>query len=98
MAGSLQRIGVKYEGRVQGVGFRITVVELAEGLDIAGQVRNASDGSVRLRAEGEQDQLSELLARIRRRFARNIVRETPTWTEIASISQAGFGVGEDLAG
>ncbi len=97
MPGIIQRIDVKYEGRVQGVGFRITVVELAEGLEIVGRVCNASDGSVRLWAAGDQKMLHELLARIRNRFVRNIVHEIPTWTEIATPSETEFTVGRDLA-
>lgn len=93
----MHRLVVKYDGRVQGVGFRITVVELAEGLDVVGTVSNASDGSVRLSVEGPQDELLELSSRIRQRFARNIVAESPAWTEIASLTATSLGVGPDLA-
>ncbi|GAB5404356.1 MAG: hypothetical protein Aurels2KO_25870 [Aureliella sp.] len=96
MPDRLHRAEVAYEGRVQGVGFRITVVELTEGLELVGRVCNASDGSVRLWAEGGQEELLELLSRIRRRFARNIVRENADWTEIDARSTVGFVVGEDL--
>jgi hypothetical protein len=47
-----QRITVRYEGRVQGVGFRYTAVSLAQNLDLTGWVKNEFDGSVSLVAEG----------------------------------------------
>jgi acylphosphatase len=60
-----QRITVRYEGRVQGVGFRYTAVSLAQHLHLTGWVKNEFDGSVSLAAEGEEDQLMELLNAIR---------------------------------
>jgi acylphosphatase len=59
-----QRITVRYEGRVQGVGFRFTCVNLAQDLDATGWVKNEFDGSVTLVAEGEQDQMMNLLQAI----------------------------------
>ncbi|QHI70862.1 acylphosphatase [Tichowtungia aerotolerans] len=56
---------VRYEGRVQGVGFRFTCVKLAQGFEVTGWVKNEFDGSVTLVAEGEEDQLTGLLQAIR---------------------------------
>jgi acylphosphatase len=55
---------VFYEGRVQGVGFRYTVRQVATGFDIAGWVRNMPDGRVELLAAGEQDELEAFLMAI----------------------------------
>ena len=60
-----QRVTVRYEGRVQGVGFRFTVVNLARNLEVTGWVKNELDGSVSLVAEGEEDQLMALLQAIK---------------------------------
>lgn len=49
-------------GEVQGVGFRWTARALAERLHLRGTVRNASDGSVEVIAEGEPDALREFEA------------------------------------
>ncbi len=59
------RVDVRYEGRVQGVGFRFTAVSAAEGLAVSGWVANAPDGSVRLVAEGAEAEVQRLLHAIR---------------------------------
>ena len=60
-----QRITVRYEGRVQGVGFRFTVINLSRNFEVTGFVRNEFDGSVTLAAEGEEGQLMGLLQAVR---------------------------------
>ena len=52
-------------GRVQGVGFRWFVEREAHVLSIAGWVRNNSDGSVEVFAQGTRDQLLGLRSRLR---------------------------------
>ena len=47
-------------GRVQGVGYRICCQRRAEELGLSGWVRNRSDGSVEVEAEGPIQQLVEL--------------------------------------
>lgn len=54
---------VIYEGRVQGVGFRWTVTNLAKGYEVAGSVRNLTDGRVELEVCGYE--ASEFLQAIR---------------------------------
>lgn len=49
-------------GRVQGVGFRWFVVQLAERLGLAGLVRNLPDGTVEVLVEGGKEALGELEA------------------------------------
>ncbi|MCF7729179.1 MAG: acylphosphatase [Chthoniobacterales bacterium] len=56
---------IRYEGRVQGVGFRATVLSLARGFDITGSVRNLMDGSVELIAQGDSKEIEEFLSSIR---------------------------------
>ena len=59
---------IHYSGRVQGVGFRYTVRELASGMAVSGIVENLSDGRVRLEAEGEPAELARLKEKIAARF------------------------------
>jgi acylphosphatase len=51
-------------GRVQGVGFRWFVEREAHILGVAGWVRNNSDSSVEVLAQGTRDQLSGLRSRL----------------------------------
>ena len=59
---SLVRHRVVVSGRVQGVFFRNSCERLATGLGVSGWVRNRSDGTVEVVAEGERDAVDELLA------------------------------------
>lgn len=52
-------------GRVQGVGFRYFTMQQARRLGLDGWVRNESDGSVRVVAEGSRESLDEFLVRLR---------------------------------
>lgn len=54
------------QGRVQGVGFRWFVHREASELDLRGWVRNTEDGDVEVVAAGQQNDLDELRARLRR--------------------------------
>jgi acylphosphatase len=81
---------VLYEGRVQGVGFRFTAVELATGYAVAGWVRNLPMGDVELVAEGAADQVDGFLAAVAERMAGNIVRTTVQ--DSPPTGQTGFHV------
>ncbi len=63
---------VIYAGRVQGVGFRYTVRNLAQGRPIKGFVRNQPDGTVELVVQGPRDAVDDLLRAIDERFRGNI--------------------------
>jgi acylphosphatase len=52
---------VTYSGRVQGVGFRYTARQIAAGFEVAGYVRNLSNGDVELVAEGDKDAVARFL-------------------------------------
>jgi acylphosphatase len=54
------RLTLKIFGRVQRVGFRLGVLRRAEGLSLVGWVRNASDGTVEVVAEGDRGDLEKL--------------------------------------
>jgi len=52
---------VFYEGRVQGVGFRFTVKQIARGFEVTGWVRNLPDGRVELQCSGESAEVHAFL-------------------------------------
>lgn len=54
----------RVRGRVQGVGFRWFVEKEAATLGIAGWVRNRSDGSVEVLAQGTREQLFALRSKL----------------------------------
>jgi acylphosphatase len=58
------RLTAWVSGRVQGVGFRWWVRATALELGLAGFAENLSDGRVKVVAEGDEDRLRELLARL----------------------------------
>ena len=60
----MKRVTAFYAGRVQGVGFRATVRQLACGYDVTGTVRNLPDGRVELIAEGTKAELEAFLTGI----------------------------------
>ena len=49
------------EGRVQGVGYRDYARRRASGLGLEGWVANLRDGRVRLRVEGQREQIEALV-------------------------------------
>lgn len=55
---------VIYSGRVQGVGFRYTVKQIAAGFDVTGWVRNLPDGTVETFAVGTLDEVDAFLAAV----------------------------------
>jgi hydrogenase maturation protein HypF len=63
MTASIQRVRVRVEGVVQGVGFRPFVHRLAGELGLAGFVRNDERGAV-IEAEGDPAAIEALLARL----------------------------------
>lgn len=63
-----------FEGRVQGIGFRYSVKQLAMGFDVVGWIKNLADGNVELHIMGEEDEVEEFLHEIveESAMARNI--------------------------
>ncbi len=56
-----KRLTVRFEGHVQGVGFRVGTRRVATGYEVAGMVRNLDDGRVELVVEGEEEELGAFL-------------------------------------
>ncbi len=58
---ALKRIHIIVRGRVQGVFFRASAQREARRLGLTGWVKNRPDGSVEIVAEGDEDQVKDLL-------------------------------------
>ncbi len=77
-----QRLHIQYSGHVQGVGFRYTVKSVATGYEVAGTIRNLSNGKVELVAEGSRDELRAFQQAIRDSgLSRLITDEHASWGE-----------------
>lgn len=63
-------------GKVQNVGFRFYAQKKAHELDITGSVKNRSDGSVYIEAEGEEENLRNYV---------NWCHKGPPWAEVLDV-------------
>jgi acylphosphatase len=66
---------VFFSGRVQGVGFRYSTLQVAREFDVAGFVTNLADGRVRLEAEGRAEVVTAFIAAVEERM-HGYVRKT----------------------
>ncbi len=64
---------VYFEGRVQGVGFRMTAARVAKGHAVAGCVKNLPDGRVLLIAEGTAAAVRDFVDAVQAAMAGGIV-------------------------
>jgi len=62
-------------GRVQGVGFRFTAHRIADRCQLTGFVRNLSDGTVEMLAQGQTEDISDCIRDIEETFP-DYIRET----------------------
>ncbi|MCF6311736.1 MAG: acylphosphatase [Verrucomicrobiales bacterium] len=65
-----------YTGRVQGVGFRFSVKQLAKGFEVQGWAKNMADGRVELQLMGEQAEVEEFIEEIAESHLAGFIRET----------------------
>ncbi|HAN00891.1 MAG TPA: acylphosphatase [Marinilabiliales bacterium] len=63
-------------GRVQNVGFRFHAQDKAQELGVAGFVRNQTDGSVYIEAEGAEEKLNEFVL---------WCYQGPTWATVINV-------------
>ena len=54
---SMKRLTAFVSGKVQRVGYRARVIQLANGLGLKGIIENLSDGRVRIIAEGDEEKI-----------------------------------------
>lgn len=79
----LARRHVYFTGRVQGVGFRCTVQNIAMRYDVGGFVRNTPDGRVELVMEGNSADLDQILGSVKNKMGdfiqdTRVIEDPPT--------------------
>lgn len=77
----MKQLHAFFIGKVHDVGFRYTAKEYALQFGITGWVKNLADGRVELLAEGEEDQLQDLLRRLEEQFDAYIEDKQVEWLE-----------------
>lgn len=82
---------VFFSGRVQGVGFRFTTMEIAREFDVAGWVRNLVDGRVQVEAEGRKAEVDAFIAAIEERM-HGYVRKVERSGEMRTPQFQGFEI------
>ena len=64
-----------FTGRVQGVGFRFTALDIAERYRLTGLVRNLPDGTVEMLAQGTAQTIADCIRDIQETFV-GYIKET----------------------
>ena len=89
---STQRVGYRVSGRVQGGGYRWSAVRRAEELGLRGSVRNCSDGTVEVAAEGAPETLRRFAEWLGRGPHGARVERVETTDPILPIPDSGFRI------
>jgi acylphosphatase len=63
-----KQVRLFYSGRVQGIGFRYTVLGIARQQKVYGWIKNLDDGRVEILAQASEDVLKNFLQEINQRF------------------------------
>ena len=82
------RLRILVSGRVQGVGFRYSAVDLGRRLGLRGWARNLPDGRVEVVAEGPDDDVRQMA---------QWCREGPPAARVSDVEEEPLGGGEALA-
>lgn len=83
---------VFYEGRVQGVGFRWTVKDVARGFDVTGWVKNLPDGRVELLVFGEAAEVEAFLHEIEDSPLKCHIKNATVQPESYDVTVRGFEI------
>lgn len=82
---------VHFSGRVQGVGFRYTTLQVAQEFDVAGFVRNLPDGRVEVEAEGRPEEVAAFVTALEERM-HGYIRKTERSARRRAPQFSGFGI------
>jgi acylphosphatase len=86
---------VFYEGRVQGVGFRWSVRNVAKGFDVTGWIRNLPDGRVQMQVSGAEAELRSFLEAIGQSELRALIKKQTELPLDKPVVASGFEIRHD---
>lgn len=81
-----------YSGRVQGVGFRYSVKQIAAGYDVLGYVLNLPDGNVELWLQGEKSEVDAMEQAILESHLKGFIKEITTKDVLPDATLRGFEI------
>ncbi len=82
---------VFFSGRVQGVGFRYTTLQVAKEFDVSGWVGNLADGRVQLEAEGAPNTVKAFVIAVEERL-HGFIRKTERQSKKRLPQFSGFSI------
>lgn len=82
---------VYFSGRVQGVGFRYTTLQVAKEFEVSGWVKNLIDGRVQLETEGAPHTVKAFITALEDRM-HGYIRKTERQSEKRVPQFVGFGI------
>ena len=86
------KVIIKMEGRVQGVGLRAVIKDIADGLGVCGTVENKRDGSVHIVCEAEQPAINEMIRRIKSEPAPVVIEKITSGEPSAVTGMSAFKI------
>lgn len=72
----IKNLQIRVRGKVQKVGFRFTCMEIAYRFNIRGYVKNLTDGSVYVEAEGEEQDIEHFMS---------WCKKGPLWSKVVEV-------------
>jgi acylphosphatase len=78
-----KQLHIFYSGRVQGIGFRYTVLDIAKQNNVCGWVKNLSDSRVEVTAVANEDELNNFLRLVNGQFSNYISDVSIQWLPVS---------------
>jgi len=83
---------ISYRGKVQGVGFRYSVRQIAEGYTVSGHAANLADGRVEVFLQGDRDEVEAMEKEIGESHLASFIREVAGEEVSAVAGTKGFQI------